>query len=98
MDKEYTKVIFRVWPEDGTMIALFPAVAGDPDPSTCSSYEHMGQHGAADYLHVVQATKLATPEDYAELANELTGVGYNLTVAYKQSWKDRESIREQINR
>ena len=95
---EYTKVIFRVWHEDGEVIALFPAEAGTPDPSTCSSYEHMGQHGATNYQLVIHATRPATIGESKELARELTGLGYNLTSAYRQSRKDRAAIREQINR
>ncbi len=67
------------------------------NPVTCESYEHMGQHGAADYYHVIHSTKPASIGS-EELKKELTGIGYNITRAYKQSQKDRDSIREQIRR
>ena len=77
-----TIVVFRKWPEwasigkhrevncvSGGIIALFPEVPGSP--GFCSSYEHIGQHGSADYGYVISKTTPATPEEYAGLKREL---------------------------
>lgn len=68
-----TKVIFRVIGK-GDIIALFPEVAGNSNPSTCMSYMHVGQHGAAD-PHA-NGGRLATPREYAPLLAELKRIGY----------------------
>ncbi len=74
-----TPVIFRKWPESegGDVIALFPTELGDPSPYTCSSYETVGQHGAADPVSVIQMTKAAKPSEYADLLAELRSLGYD---------------------
>jgi hypothetical protein len=76
MENEITKVVFRKWPkrEGGDVIALFPeniAVG-----YYCDSYQHVGQHGAADYSGVVSMTKPAKPEEYAALKRELESAPY----------------------
>lgn len=73
------RVIFRIWP-NGDVIALFPDI--ETGLFSCNSYEHVGQHGAADYRHVVERTKQATIAEYADLAVELTRIGYNLRVVH----------------
>lgn len=67
-----TRVVFRKWyrKTDGNgVIALFPD--DKQDSWMIQSYEHEGQHGAADYTGVVRRTKPATPEEYAALKREL---------------------------
>lgn len=88
-DKEQTRVIFRQWLGDNQCIALFPAIAGDMNPDHCSSYMHIGQHGAAHYSGVMRATRVASPEEYADLKRELEGLGYNLKVLRNSTRKDR---------
>lgn len=80
MDKEKTLVVFRRWPEKdgGDVIALFPEIE-DRWPY-CSSYQHIGQHGGADYRGVVDATKPAKPAEYKSLQSELRSIGYNLKI------------------
>lgn len=75
-----TPVIFRKWPksEGGGVIALFPTIPADWAGRYCQSYEHVGQHGGADYHGVVRQTTPAKPDEYADLASELTGIGYDL--------------------
>jgi hypothetical protein len=73
-----TRVVFRFWRESYDVIALFPDI-----PETggaCMSYEHVGQHGGADYSHVVAQSRPATPEEYAPLKRELESIGYTLAV------------------
>ncbi len=77
-DKEKTKVIFRKF-KDGEIIALFPEVQANDSHWGCMSYMHIGQHGAARY-NIVWDTKLAKPEEYADLKTELEDLGYNLEV------------------
>lgn len=78
-DTEKTKVVFRKF-SDGEVIAMFYE---DQRPSKygtiCMSYLQMGQHGEAS-LSLVSDTKLATPEEYADLKEELESIGYNLDV------------------
>lgn len=74
-----TKVVFRVWPNQN-VIALFPYEPFDRIGLFCDSYEHIGQHGAADYLGVLSATRPATKDEYADLYAELESIGYVLDV------------------
>lgn len=76
-DTTETPMVFRVWP-NGDVIALMPTLPYAVGGYCCQSYEHVGQHGAADYTGVVRATKLATAAEYADLLAELTGRGYNV--------------------
>lgn len=70
-----TPVIFRKY-ANGQVIALFPADCGTNDPYTCSSYMHVGQHGSADPLGVIEDTVPATPEEFAALKQELESEPY----------------------
>ncbi|MFA5307589.1 MAG: hypothetical protein WC365_09130 [Candidatus Babeliales bacterium] len=78
-------VVFRMW--KGEVIALFPFM--DENEGLVNSYMHIGQHGAADYHGIVKASKPATPDEYKDLQEELTSIGYNLKI-YKrkpnESW------------
>jgi len=74
--EELTKVVFRKYKE-GDIIALFPTIPGDYNPATCSSFIHVGQHGAADYNHVIDSTVPASPREYAALWKELESQPYN---------------------
>lgn len=78
MDTETTLVVFRRWRGTNDIIALFPAEPSDIAGLYCLSYERVGQHGGADYHGVVQASRPATGEEAALLADELTRIGYNL--------------------
>ncbi len=79
---DVTPVVFRVWKgKDGTVVALFPTLPADNSGRLCESYEHIGQHGGADYAGCIRRTRPATPEEYARLKAELTTIGYNLIVA-----------------
>ena len=71
-----TRVVFRRY-FDEQIIALFPDVPWSERLGEVASYMHIGQHGAADYRHVVATTKPATKKESAGLLNELRQVGYN---------------------
>ena len=91
-----TKVVFRKFKEGG-IIALFPTEPGTSDPYTsCMSYQHIGQHGAAD-PGIVSITKLATPKEYAPLAKELRSLGYVLDIRTKVTYDDMLHRKALIN-
>lgn len=73
---EMTRVVFRRY-FDEQIIALFPDVPWSGRRDEITSYMHLGQHGAANYRHVVATTKPATKKESAGLLNELRQVGYN---------------------
>lgn len=84
-DKEITKVVFRKFKDNDEIIALFPETAYSRN-YTVLSYMHIGQHGEADYTHVINQTSPATEEEYVDLKDELENqVGYNLKVLKKAS-------------
>lgn len=89
---EVTKVIFRRWKvgPNKSVIALFPATPGDTTGKFCNSYEHVGQHGQADYQGVMHATQPVQigDVDVKALRRELAGCGYVLTIAQKADAAD----------
>ena len=97
-DTEKTIVVFRKWGKKngGDVIAIFPFELGTNDPNTCSSYQHLGQHGAANDFEVVRATKLATAAEYAPLKAELEQIGYNLEIRRKLTPNAYESRKAQL--
>ena len=84
-----TTVIFRVWRgKDGDVFALFPHLKGGRDLST--AYQHVGQHSAADYGLCIQNSRPAKPSEYADLARELRGIGYGLTIRQRRTARKDE--------
>lgn len=83
MKEPATIVVFRVWKDAGTVIALMPKE--DAGNFMCMAYEHIGQHGAADYSHVISKTRPATKKEYKDLEQELTQIGYNLVVKKRRT-------------
>lgn len=81
---EKTKVVFRVWP-DGHVLALFPDELGDVRGFQCLSYQHVGQHSSADYDYCISATRPAQADEYADLAEELRRIGYELDIRKRAS-------------
>ena len=79
-----TEVIFRK--DKGGIYALFPHEVADYKGNV-TSYQHVGQHSAADYKHCIKTSKVATPEQYADLQSELKSIGYNLIIIQKQNYK-----------
>lgn len=79
--EERTPVIFRAWPAKPTwtgrelavtVIALFPTIRADLS-GNISSYEAVGQHGAATLDHVLARTRPARMCEWFPLARELVG-------------------------
>lgn len=92
-DENTTAVIFRKYP-DGEVIALFPEEPAQDRGGTISCYVHVGQHGEADYWHVVRHTRLADPlTDAAELSAELERIGYRLAIYRRRTTKHRSAFR-----
>lgn len=82
-------VIFRTF-ADGEVCALFPQQEqlrrGD-----VGCYEVIGQHGTADYMHVIANSRPSTKAESASLRDELVNiVGYKLNEKkrgqYKYMW------------
>jgi hypothetical protein len=71
-------VIFRKWKNNGDIIALFPELPADLAGFYCDAYEHVGQHGGADFHGVIRQTTPCSPDDAAALAAELRIIGYRL--------------------
>jgi hypothetical protein len=92
-EPEVTPVVFRAFPQ-GEVIALFPAIAGGRC-GQCSSYMHVGQHGAADYGHVISITRPAELDEYEPLLRELVEVGYAPQVCLRERpWIHPEGMRQ----
>ncbi len=88
-DKHITEVVFRVdTTKDfkGTVYALFPHNACD-NSGNVTTYQHVGQHSAADYKHCLKRSKMATELECADLKKELQNIGYNLKVIKKQNYQ-----------
>lgn len=87
-DTTATDVIFRIINKGsfrGDVIALMPHDC-DTFDGMVASYQHIGQHSPADFAHCVSISRLATPEEYANLKSEMeNGCGYKLNVIQKQN-------------
>ena len=79
METEMVDVIFRV-DREGEVFALMPGLAGTNDPSTCTSYQHVGQHSSASLVYCMKTSKPATEEQAAPLLRELQAIGYMVNV------------------
>lgn len=67
--------IIRAFKDGGDLVALFPEEQWS-GPSDCTSYQIIGQHGAADYAHCLKVTRPATKDETALMVKELKRVGY----------------------
>lgn len=72
---ESVPVIFRILEEQ--VIAIFPTIPGTYDAYTCSSYMHVGQHGACDPVGLMQRTEQAPEYTYRDLKRELESAPYH---------------------
>lgn len=93
MNEEETLVIFRRWRDTGGIIALFPELPADYQGQFCDAYEHVGQHGGADYHGVLQATRAVSIDEARDLITELTRIGYRLKPIKRASQRVHESRR-----
>lgn len=84
-DMGKTKVVFRVWKGlHDDVIALFPEE--EAEHGFCNSYEHVGQHGSADYSLIISRTRPATPAQYEALRQELESIGYDLEIRARRTY------------
>ncbi len=90
-----TKVMFRYWKKD--VIALFPEIPADNWGVYCQSYQHIGQHGAADYYGIIDKSRWATYAEATALYNELEGLGYKLDIRQRAMPVSHE-LRKKIAR
>lgn len=89
-----TNVIFRRWKKPAVLgvdgiIAIFPDIAGNDRHDGCvMMYEHVGQHGAGDYLNVMENTRPAGEREPAvmKLKAELERIGYVLRIRRRANW------------
>jgi hypothetical protein len=86
-------VVFRQWKGNGDVIALFPSMPADLGGFYCDSYEHVGQHGAADYHGVIQHTTPYSLADAGELSRELRTIGYKLRPIRRATRRHHEARR-----
>jgi arabinogalactan endo-1,4-beta-galactosidase len=86
--KSLTPVIFRKFNkrDSGEVVALFPNAYDHIKPrrDTVLSYMHVGQHADASYYSMIHISKPANPDEYKDLAEELTRIGYNLKVIQRR--------------
>lgn len=74
-----TKVIFRRVKDTSEIVAIFPEIHWNAY-GDLMSYQHTGQHSGATLDWIKHETKIATPEEYRELKQELDGLGYELII------------------
>ena len=72
---------------------MFPEIPTDIFGYYCEAYEHVGQHGGANYYGVIQATRPADEQASATLSEELTRIGYKLKPIKRASQTVHESRR-----
>lgn len=69
MDPYKVVIVFRKYKNGGDILALMPYEA--ELNYQCECYQHLGQHGIADYSHCIEITSPAKPHEYANLKREL---------------------------
>lgn len=77
-----TQVIFRLWRK--SVVALFPYEIADMK-GNCLSYQHIGQHSAADYEAIISHSRPAIPAEYISLNIELENLGYHLEIIKRRN-------------
>jgi hypothetical protein len=78
MNQPIDPVLIRVWKgHDRDVFALFPVLPADNAGNLCTSYQHIGQHAAADYGLCIRNSRPASKVEAADLLAELRGIGYN---------------------
>ena len=87
-------VLFRKYSNrrGGEVIAIFPYDAASYDPYQCGCYVHVGQHGACDPHCVINDTRLATANEYAELKAELESKPYEYRLRVFMRYASRHAL------
>ena len=93
-----TEVIFRKerrGKHKGEVTAVFPYLLDNYENGTMMCYAHTGQHSGC-HLNWYLNTIPASPEEYKELYDELTRMGYNLKVIKRINYeRQRLEFRNQ---
>ena len=77
MAEKVVPVLFRMWRRSKDVIALFPTILADCNSGGhVEAYEHVGQHGGADFYGIMRESRPAKPREYAALARELRSAPY----------------------
>ena len=79
-----TPVIYRIFKDGGDVVALFPTIDADVNGRYCQSYQHVGQHGGADYTGCIVMSRPAKADEYRDLHNELVQIGYDDLKIYRR--------------
>lgn len=79
-DTQITEVQFRLF--RGEVTAVFPYIVESPHNVMC--YMHLGQHSVCNW-NINAVSRVATPEQYADLYKELEQIGYKLKVIKRRS-------------
>lgn len=84
-ENERVNVKFLVHPDDNEVFAYFPEMNYDKSGKFKSAYSQVGQHSPC-HPEYARESRPATPEEYADLKDELENqVGYSLNVV-DESW------------
>ena len=95
MSKPIDPVVIRVWKgDDSDVFALFPVLPADNAGNFCTSYQHVGQHSAADYRLCMSKSRPATAAEAADLLGELRGIGYRPLVYHRATPAMHNTRRE----
>lgn len=99
VDDHETIVIFRVdRGERGSVFALMPEIPTDVDGRYCGVYEHVGQHGAADYHGCIAASRPADVWQYSPLLAELTERGYRVAIRRRATYAMHQRRRAEARK
>ena len=94
-----TVVIFRVYRgKRGSVFALMPECPADMDGRFCTAYEHVGQHGAADYHGCIARSRPADVWQYSPLLTELEGLGYRVAIRRRATYAMHQRRRAEARK
>ena len=95
MSSTFDPVVICVWKgDDSDVFALFPVLPADNYGNLCTSYQHVGQHSAADYRLCIRNSRPAREAEAADLLAELRGIGYNPRTIKRASPAMHRACRE----
>ena len=95
MSSTFDPVVICVWKgDDSDVFALFPVLPADNYGNLCTSYQHVGQHSAADYRLCIRNSRPASKVEAADLLAELRGIGYNPRTIKRASPAMHRACRE----
>lgn len=92
-----TKVIFRRdRSASGVVFAMLPQDAGTNSPYTCMIFTQHG-HTSGDVRDNITSSRLAIPEEYADLKLQMERAGYDdLKIGYRATRHDLEIRKAQL--